>query len=389
MKKNKICIYSLTYNRPEYIERSFKSLYKRAGLNFDHFVFDDCSDKKTQELLKKLEKKYNFNLYINKERMGIYRNFYWNLIHIPTNYDYYVKLDSDIEILSDNFFSEIIEIFKLPGNISGMIPRIEGMRNKDIYDSYSEFYGGHTIKNEASIIYGCCLILTNNVFTSFKKLTKKEIKKTNKKWGIDSLLYEHSKKIGKFLIIEDLSVYHIDNMYGQRKRNDFYFTDRKRWDIIDNDEVWYMKESKNIYPKYIKRKNFERIRKISSNFKEFSNSCKVFLKDNIIVETNNNKIKNNIKIMYKITSPMNFKPDSNIQHGSFKLFSIIPEWAKNNPKVVIEIIETKVEEKSSNLSTREEQDEKKSSTKITRVCKVCKYTTSNLKRFKTHRKKHN
>src|SRR3972149_5070599 len=40
-EKSKVCVITLTYNRPEYIKRSFESLYKRAGCKFDHFVFDD------------------------------------------------------------------------------------------------------------------------------------------------------------------------------------------------------------------------------------------------------------------------------------------------------------------------------------------------------------
>ena len=47
MKKNKVCIITLTYNRPEYIKRSFDSLYKRFGTKFDHYVFDDASNIKT------------------------------------------------------------------------------------------------------------------------------------------------------------------------------------------------------------------------------------------------------------------------------------------------------------------------------------------------------
>ncbi len=76
-----------------------------------------------------------------------------------------------------------------------------------------------------------------------------------------------------------------------------------------------------------------------------------------------------MKKVYKITSPLNFRSDLNIKHGSFKYFLNIPDWARNNPRIVIETEEVKtdeikdekikVDEKSSNLSTREEQDEKK------------------------------
>lgn len=40
--------------------------------------------------------------------------------------------------------------------------------------------------------------------------------------------------------------------------------------------------------------------------------------------------------IYKITSPFNFNKDSHIQHGSSKYFEEIPDWSKNNSRIVIE-----------------------------------------------------
>ena len=50
---------------------------------------------------------------------------------------------------------------------------------------------------------------------------------------------------------------------------------------------------------------------------------------------------------WKITSPSNFPSDRHIKHGSIEYHVILPDWAKNNPKVVIEeidVVETKEEE---------------------------------------------
>ena len=77
--ENRICVIMLTYNRFQYVERSIDSLYKRAGHEFDLYVFDDFSDIDIQNKLKILQKKYNFKLFINEKRLGIYRSFYWNL----------------------------------------------------------------------------------------------------------------------------------------------------------------------------------------------------------------------------------------------------------------------------------------------------------------------
>ena len=404
-EKPKVCVITLTYNRPEYIERSFESLYKRAGCKFEHFVFDDHSDEETQEKLQILKKKYGFNLFVNGTRMEIYKSFYWNLRYIPLDYDYYVKLDSDIELLSDDLFVEMIENFKYPEKIGGITIRAEGVRNTDRYDSVMQFYGGHAIKNEAPIVYGCCMMFPNVMFKTFKRLEEKELERTVEKWGIDSILLDHAKKIGKFLIIEDLSVYHIDNTYGQRKHNDCYFTDRKRWSIIDNDEVWYMKASKSIYPKFLNRSMFDKVRKYSANFEEFLENCLIFVKDETkfeeklvekqkeeIIQTRKQPIY--MKTMYRVTSPMNFRPDPNMKHGEVKLFAEAPLWAKNNPRVVIEKIEVKDEEiEKQNFLEKEIENVEKTETidepkeKMLRRCKKCDFTTTSLRRLKSHHEK--
>ncbi|MFA5396052.1 MAG: glycosyltransferase family A protein [Methanogenium sp.] len=350
IKQPTVCVISLTFNRPEYIERSFKSLYKRAGCQFDHFVFDDHSDEETEEMLFGLKKKYGFNLFINNKRMGIYKSFYWNLKYIPLDYDYYVKLDSDIEILSSNLFVEMIENFKYPDKIGGATPRSEGIINVDRYSAPIQFYGGHAIKVEAPIIYGCCMMFPNIMFRTFKRLEGKELENTVEKWGIDSILYDHAKRIGKFLIIEDLSVYHIDNTYGQRKNNDGYFTDRKRWSKIDNDEVWCMKASKSLYPMFFERSAFDKIRNFSSTFEEFLENCLVYAKskkvfgEKIVEKQKEEKVEIKkqpiyMKTMYKVTSPSNFRQDPNMIQGESKLFAEVPEWAKNNPRLVVEKVE--------------------------------------------------
>ena len=392
-KKNKICVISLTYNRSEYIERSFKSLYERAGCNFDLYVFDDFSDNKTIQVLKRLKKKYKFNLYINKERKNIYKNFYANFKKIPLDYDYYLKFDSDVEILTDNLFPMMIENFQFSKEIKGLTVRVEGIRNIDKYDTEINFYGGHAIKFDAPIIYGCCLMFSNEVFLTFKRYNEEELKKINEKWAIDTMIYDTVLKLGKFLIIEDLSVYHIDNTYGQRRVNDSYFIDRKRWGRIDNDEVLYMKISKIIYPEYIQRNQYEKIKNNSMNCNEFLDNCKNFLKgkynEKIEQKVESKKIIEKkeilfIKKMYKITSPLNFKTDEHLEHGSFKYFKEIPDWAKNNSCIVIEQENIKVEATEKTIEESINKEEKQKKTEKLHKCKYCDYSVKSIKILKKH-----
>jgi len=47
--------------------------------------------------------------------------------------------------------------------------------------------------------------------------------------------------------------------------------------------------------------------------------------------------------MWKITSPLNFPSDRNIKHGSVEYRDRLPNWAKNNPRVVIQQVPTQPE----------------------------------------------
>lgn len=368
MKKsnNKICVITMTYNRPEYIIRSFESLYKRAGISFSHYVFDDCSDKKTQNILKELQKKFKFTLFHNEERLGLYKNFHKNIRKLPKYYDYYLKMDSDIEVLTDDIFSQMLLHFSFPSNVGAITVRMEGLRNIDRYDTFLQFYGGDVLKLDHPIIYGCFMMFTNNVFNAFEQMTDQQLKQCNEKWGIDSALYSHAIKMGKFLIIESLSCYHIDNTYGQRKKDNNYFTERRRWEKIDRDEIWYMKASKIIYPKYIPREIYVELIKDCEIFSMFVKKCKEYLKNprfqhrtiiesaqiiqsctrekNIAKKTKiEQKNKIQIQTMYRICSPLNFgKSDKHILKGECQLFSEIPDWAKNNPVFVIEKVENTI-----------------------------------------------
>ena len=53
------------------------------------------------------------------------------------------------------------------------------------------------------------------------------------------------------------------------------------------------------------------------------------------VEQKVNKTKKK-RYKYRMTSPNNFKPTKHMKHGTSKLCNTIPDWARNNSKIVIE-----------------------------------------------------
>jgi hypothetical protein len=371
-------------------------------MSFDHYVFDDGSNIKTRRKLRELKKKYKFKLFLDfkNTELRILKRFYLSYPKILKKYDYYVKFDSDTEILTDNFFPQILDIFNYSKEkIVGCIPRVEGIKNFDRYIAQPEFYGSHSIKIGPTIVAGCCMIFAKDVFETLHIYETQQIIDMNTDWGIDSILLSHSLKTGNFAIVDDLSVYHIDNAYGQRRKYPKYFTNRKRWVKIDNDEVWYILASKEIYPEFIKREDFETLKKRSISYDDFVKNCKefssqhekqryTFPKKTVIINKENNKKKIMPVIeMYKITSPLNFIPSKHIPHGQSMYFKEIPDWAKNNPSFVIE--KTKILEPTPKKKEKQLEEEAKEQGKTVRVCPECGYKTLSLKRLKTHmRKKH-
>lgn len=344
----------LTYNRPEYIERSIESLFKKSGSPFDLFVYDDYSDPDVITLLKKLQKKYSFNLFLNKKHKNIALHFLDSLRNLPTNYDIYLKFDSDIEILTNDFLSHVLDVFdgdKL--NLSGLSPRVEGVFAFERYPNNLDFYNGHYIRLATSVAYGCSLFFRKKILINF--LAKYDRIGSIDDFGIDTKLYEECIQNGNFAIIEDISVYHIDNTLGQRRKYSDYFTDRKRWPIMDNEEIWFLNASKKNYPLFLKRPILEDIARISEDYPIFLTNIEVYLRNKTEFEekrveylkTHNKEDIKEIKKketqqMYKISSPNNFPSSKNIKHGSIAYYQELPHWAKNDPRVVIEIEEVEI-----------------------------------------------
>ncbi len=345
MRKNKtICVISLTFNRPEYIKRSFDSLYKRAGMSFEHFVFDDHSDKNTLRLLKSLQKKYNFKMFTSKKHVNIYNNFKQYLHKVPLYFDYYLKLDSDIEILSDNALVHLLDVCSYNnGRVAGITPRVEGVLNVDRYGGTINFFNGHAIKVDSPVLFGCCLLLSKQFFVNYIKETKVN---TTEKWGIDAELYAEAKELGHFITVEDVSVYHIDNMYGQRRKHSEYFLKRSRWQNIDVNDTSFLLASKRLYPKYVKSIIFKKLIQETVSFKQFLQKCKEFAKqrrsaESLSIQTNDDIPETDPTAkcqVFKIISPTNFPPVKELKHGTYKYCKRMPKWAANNPSVCVELV---------------------------------------------------
>lgn len=338
----RIAVISMVYNRLEYVRKSFESLREKAGMDFDHYVFDDNSDDITLEYLR--TEKYNFKkLILNDQRMGIAKNFQEALSVIPERYDYYIKIDSDIQLLSDNFFINLLEIAKFP-NMGCLLPRIEGVSSPwKQFHSRVQFFNGHAIRILNAAPWGGFMLFDKKII-DFRDTC-------DDNFGVDSRLSQFiNEKELEVVFIEDLSAYHIDNMFGQRRKYPHYFKERARWERLDKRAIDFMIVSRMLGNKFVDREvmyglyeyvdgDFESFKDIMIEFvenpNEFDNVLSEGKKLPEIVEEKRtvNKI--------KISSPPNFPKSEHIQSGTFILVDEIPEWAKNNPRVVIERVKVK------------------------------------------------
>lgn len=112
-KNPKILFLMRSYNRPEYLEKSLKSLDNTDITKcFKKIIYDDNSNKETLDILKKYEQKYDI-IYNNtnyKQKSMV------KLLDIILNrdydYDYICYLDNDIET-NKNLIEKCINIFEL------------------------------------------------------------------------------------------------------------------------------------------------------------------------------------------------------------------------------------------------------------------------------------
>lgn len=98
--KNRITVFTPTYNRVELLDRCYKSLEKQGNKNFEWLVIDDGSDDDTKEYMNKVLKKADFKIiYIYQENGGKHRAF--NLAVKKCRTEFLLILDSD-DILADD-----------------------------------------------------------------------------------------------------------------------------------------------------------------------------------------------------------------------------------------------------------------------------------------------
>lgn len=112
-KHPKILFLMRSYNRPEYLDKTLKSLEKSdIDICFKKFIYDDNSDNKTKNILKKYENKYEviYNNVNYKQKSMV--KFLDIILNKNLEYDYICYVDNDVKVKS-NFIETCYKTYEL------------------------------------------------------------------------------------------------------------------------------------------------------------------------------------------------------------------------------------------------------------------------------------
>lgn len=113
-REPKVAVYSITYDRLDYTKKSFDSLRRTAGYEYDHFVIDNGSKDGTKDyLIKEHAEKRIARVKINDSNEGISKasNDIVDIIK-ECGYDIVVKWDNDCIGLTKGWLEKMITLWK-------------------------------------------------------------------------------------------------------------------------------------------------------------------------------------------------------------------------------------------------------------------------------------
>jgi glycosyltransferase involved in cell wall biosynthesis len=114
MKQNKFIVVVPVYNADKFIEKCMFSILDQDYENFDIIVIDDCSSDNTAKILRRLNKEYEFDLIVNKERLrSPLENFIKGIeVRSTDPEDIIVTVDGDDWLVDDKVLSYLNEVYQ-------------------------------------------------------------------------------------------------------------------------------------------------------------------------------------------------------------------------------------------------------------------------------------
>lgn len=129
IKDPRIAIFTLTWERKEYTEVCFDTLYNTTKQPFDHYIVDNGSQDGTVEYLKTLKNPHGkVHLILNKDNKGIAIASNQAINAMNDNYDIIIKSDNDAYYKSDGWLETMVKIWRCNKMIA-LSCYIEGLRD--------------------------------------------------------------------------------------------------------------------------------------------------------------------------------------------------------------------------------------------------------------------
>lgn len=114
-----IAIVMLSYNRPLFLKESIPSLLKNPGLdNYVFIVWDNGSNQETVDLLKDLQKEYEFGLFLNNKNIGQQAYSALMELDIIKASNYFVWVEDDMIWFQKDWLKNLVTAFETKPKIT-------------------------------------------------------------------------------------------------------------------------------------------------------------------------------------------------------------------------------------------------------------------------------
>jgi len=218
----RVAIFTLTKDRLTYTKKMLKSLGEKTFTPFDHFVIDQGSKDKTVEWVENFESYFGQTfVYPLATNIGINRGVNLAIEHIGKEYDVIVKLDNDVEIETDGWLMNCLNVLEpkllLSPYVKGLIHNRGGAirigYNRERRISYAPFIGG------------ICMIGFRQAWMEDSGGWEYPVPKHA--GGDLSFCKKLAIKGYRFGYKEDVNIRHAETTAGQYERYPNYFKERK------------------------------------------------------------------------------------------------------------------------------------------------------------------
>lgn len=228
----RIAIYTLTRERLEYTQRTFKSLETFAGVEYDHLVIDNGSQDGTLDWLRSngFSDSAGTRRFVPlPENAGISKasNLARSLLLRNNLYDLVIKLDNDCDIKTPGILASFVELYR--GNAGGVDfsryvlgPAVQGLSRPPKLGN--ELVWGRFALHARAIVGGIFRVVPATVYEAYPDYPED----LPKAWGQDDDFCEWCRVNGypKYQV-DNLVVEHMDTTVGQSQKYPSYF--ERKW----------------------------------------------------------------------------------------------------------------------------------------------------------------